>query len=163
MKKISAIVVTLVFCASVSFAAELQMTHSDEVHNAIMAANETFMTTFSQGDAAGMAALYTETGQFLPPNSDFVTGTQAIQMVFQDLMDKGVKALKVETVETEGCGDTAFEVGRYTLEGEGGQVLDQGKYIVIWKQEAGQWKLHRDIWNSNMPIPRLPQKGEEEN
>ncbi len=127
------------------------MTNPTDVHDAIVAANETFMTTFSRGDSAGIAALYTENGQFLPPNSDFVTGKQAIQATFQAFMDMGVKAIKLETIEVEGYGDTAFEVGRYILEGEGGQVLDQGKFIVIWKQEAGQWKVHRDIINTSMP------------
>ncbi len=127
------------------------MTNSTDVHDAIVAADETFMTTFSRGDAAGIAALYTENGQFLPPNSDFVTGKQAIQATFQAFMDMGIKAIKLETIEVEGYGDTASEVGRYTLEGEGGQVLDHGKFIVIWKREAGQWKLHRDIINTSMP------------
>ena len=126
---------------------------STEIHEAIVTADEKFMTTYSRGDAAGMAALYTENGQLMPPNSDFVTGTSAIQTLFQAFMDMGIKAIKLETVETEGYGDTAFEVGRFTLEGEGGQVLDQGKYIVIWKQVAGQWKLHRDIFNSSLPAP----------
>jgi len=129
------------------------MTSSSEVHNAIVAANETFMTTFNRGDAAGIAALYTENGQFLAPNSDLVTGKAALQAAFQAFMDMGVKAVKLETVEVEGYGDTASDVGRYPLEGEGGQVLDKGKYIVIWKQERGQWKLHRDIINSSMPAP----------
>ena len=127
------------------------MTVSTDVRDAIVAANETFVTIFNRGDAAGIAALYTENAQFLPPNSDFVTGTQALQATFQAFMDMGVKAIKLETIEVEGYGDTASEVGRYTLEGEGGQVLDQGKFIVIWKREAGQWKLHRDIINTSMP------------
>ena len=129
------------------------MTNSTDVHDAIVAADETFMTTFNRGDAAGVAALYTEDGQFLPPNSDFVKGKQAIQATFQAFMDMGIKAVKLETVEVEGYGNTASEVGRYTLEGEGGQVLDQSKFIVIWKQEAGKWKLHRDIINTSMPAP----------
>jgi ketosteroid isomerase-like protein len=112
------------------------------------------MTTFGRGDAAGMAALYTEAGQLLPPNSDFVVGKPALQALFQGLMNMGIKTVKLETAETEGYGDTASEVGRYTLEDEGGQVFDQGKYIVIWKQEAGQWKLHRDIFNSSLPAPK---------
>jgi uncharacterized protein (TIGR02246 family) len=62
---------------------------STEVRDAIVAANENFMATFSRGDAAGMAALYTENGQVLPPNSDFVTGKQAIQTFWQALMDMG--------------------------------------------------------------------------
>jgi uncharacterized protein (TIGR02246 family) len=129
------------------------MTNSTDVLDAIVAADETFVATFSRGDAAGIASLYTENGQFLPPNSDFVTGRQAIQATFQAFMDMGIKAVKLETVEVEGYGDTASEVGRYTLEGEGGQVLDKGKFIVIWKKEAGQWKLHRDIINTSMPAP----------
>ena len=127
------------------------MVSSTDIHDAIVAADQTFMTTFGRGDAAGLAALYTENGQFLPPNSDFVTGKQAIQATFQAFMDMGIKAIKLETIEVEGYGDTASEVGRYTLEGEGGQVLDQGKFIVIWKHKAGQWKLHRDIINTSMP------------
>ncbi len=124
-----------------------------KVHEAIAAANENFMATFNRGDAAGMAALYTENGQVLPPNSDFVTGKPAIQIFWQALMDMGIKAAKMAIVEVEDHGDTAIEVSTYTLQGEAGQVLDRGKYIVIWKQEAGQWKLHRDIFNSSMPAP----------
>jgi len=126
---------------------------SIEVRDAIAAANENFMAAFSRGDAVGLAALYTGNGQVLPPNSDFVTGKQAIQTFWQALFDMGIKEAKLEIVEVEGHGDTAIEVSKYTLQGEGGQVLDKGKYIVIWKQEDGQWKLHRDIFNSSMPAP----------
>lgn len=127
------------------------MTNSSEVYDAIVAADEEFTRIFSQGDAAGIAALYTEDGQFLLPDSDFVKGRQAIQETFQGLMDSGVKAVKLEALEVEGYGDTASEVGRYILEGGGGEILDQGKFIVIWKRKAGQWKLHRDIINSSLP------------
>lgn len=120
-------------------------------HDAILAANKTFMETYSQGDAAGIAALYTEGGQFILPNSDFITGREAVQATFQSFIDQGIKTIELETIEIEDYGDTASEVGKYTLKDEGGQVLDHGKLLVIWKQESGQWKLHRDIINSSMP------------
>jgi uncharacterized protein (TIGR02246 family) len=126
---------------------------STEVRDAIATANENFMAAAKQGDAAALAALYTENGQVLPPNSDFVTGKEAIQAFWQAIRDTGIKAATLETVEVEGHGDTATEVGKYTLHGEEGQQLDKGKYIVIWKQEEGQWKLHRDIFNTSMPAP----------
>jgi uncharacterized protein (TIGR02246 family) len=126
---------------------------STEVRDAIAAANENFMAAFKKGDAAGLAALYTENGQVLPPNSDFVTGKEAIQAFWQALIDMGIKDLKLKTVEVEGHGDTAIEVSQYTIHGEGGQELGKGKYIVIWKQQEGQWKLHRDIYNSNSSMP----------
>ena len=94
-----------------------------------------------------------DNGQILPPNSDFATGKQAIQAFWQGAMDMGIKSVKIELVEVEGHGDTAIEVGKYTLSGEAGQVLDTGKYIVILKQVDGQWKLHREIFNSSMPAP----------
>ena len=67
-------------------------------------------------------------------------------------MGMRLQKAKLETVELEDHGTTAVEVGCYTLSG-GGQVMDSGKFIVIWKQEGGQWKLHRDSWNSSMAPP----------
>jgi ketosteroid isomerase-like protein len=66
-------------------------------------------------------------------------------------MDMGIKTAKLETIELEGQGDAALEVGKYTLSGEGGMVIDSGKFIVVWKKQGGKLKLHRDIWNSSMP------------
>jgi ketosteroid isomerase-like protein len=131
----------------------MAQTTPDQLRAAIVAANGHFMAAFRRSDAAGIAALYTESGQLLPPNSDVVTGKPTITTFWQGVINLGLKGATLETVEVESSGDTAFEVGRYTLEGDGGQVIDTGKYVVIWKQEAGQWKLHRDIWNSSQPAP----------
>jgi uncharacterized protein (TIGR02246 family) len=130
------------------------MATSTEVREAISAGNKRFMETFERGDAAGMATLYTENGQLLPPNTDIVSGRQGIQAFWQGAIDMGIKAMKLETTELEEHGDTAIAVGKYTLSGEGDQVIDSGKYVVILKQEGGQWRLHRDIWNSSMPAPQ---------
>ena len=67
----------------------------------IAAGVENFMTNFKRRDAAGMAELYTEDGQLMPPNSDFVTGKLGIQAVWQSVMDMGVKEAKLEIVELE--------------------------------------------------------------
>jgi ketosteroid isomerase-like protein len=118
----------------------------------IAAANEKFVAAFSRGDAASIAALYAKNAQVLPPNNDLIADKQAIQTFWQNAMNMGTKAAKLETLEVESYGDTASELGKYTLQGEAGQEIDIGKYIVIWKLEGGQWKLHRDIWNSSRPI-----------
>lgn len=122
-----------------------------KVSDAIMAANENFMTVFKRIDAAGLANLYTEDGQVLAPNSDFLTGRESIQALWQSIFDMGVKEIKLEIIDVEDHGDTAIEVSNYTLYDDEGQELDKGKYIVIWKQRNGQWKLYRDIFNSSMP------------
>jgi uncharacterized protein (TIGR02246 family) len=119
------------------------------VHGAIESANERFMQAFAQADAARLASLYTEDGQLLPPGGETAHGWEAIRAFWQAALDSGISAARLEIAEVEDHGDTAIEASRYTLLGAGEQVLDQGKYIVIWKQERGQWKLHRDIFNSN--------------
>ena len=129
------------------------MTPSTNIRDTIAVANDEFMAAFKRADAAGLAALYTEDGQVLPPNGDFVTGRQAIQGFWQVLFDMGIKEAKMEIVEVEKHGDTVVEVSKFKLLADGGQVLDKGKYIVIWKQDGGRWKLHRDIFNSSMPAP----------
>lgn len=126
---------------------------SQEIREAIEAANEVFVETFGKGDAAGLAALYTEGGQLLPPNAGFQTGRQALQTFWQGAIDAGLEEAKLETLEVEPHGDTAIEVGKYTLYVGGGQEADAGKYIVVWKREGGKWRLHRDIFNSSKPAP----------
>jgi ketosteroid isomerase-like protein len=117
----------------------------------IEAANRRFMDAFGRSDAAGVARLYTSGAQLLPANSDFVAGTTAIQGFWQGAMDLGLKEAVLETVEVESHGNTAYEIGRYTLKAAGGQVADSGKYLVIWQQDGGGWKLHRDIWTTSRP------------
>ena len=124
---------------------------NDQVHDAIVAANKKFMAAFENSDDVAMAALYTADAQLLPTNSDFVSGNEAVRAFWKSVFDMGIKKAKLETVEVEGMGDTACEVGKYTLFIEGEQVADSGKYVVIWKMVNGQWKLHRDIWNTSMP------------
>jgi ketosteroid isomerase-like protein len=86
-----------------------------EVRDAIVTANETFMAAFSRGDAAALAASYTADGQLLPPHSDIITGKQAIEAFWQSAMDMGIKQIQLESLNVEGEGHTAYDVGKVTL------------------------------------------------
>ena len=127
------------------------MTQSNDIRKSIQAANDKFMAAFKRGDAAGLADLYTKDGQVLPPNADFVSGQQAIQGFWQAVFDMGIKAAEMEIIEADKHGDSVVEVSKFKLLSAEGQVLDEGKYIVIWKEDDGKWKLHRDIFNSSRP------------
>jgi uncharacterized protein (TIGR02246 family) len=118
---------------------------------AIEAANKQFVAAFAKGDAAALAAMYTTGALAFPPNGEVTKGREAIQKLWKGVIDAGIKAATLTTTEVETHGDTAHEVGNYEMKVEGGKVADRGKYIVIWKRDGGQWKLHRDIWNSSMP------------
>lgn len=117
----------------------------------IDATNRAFEEAYNGGDAAGAAAVYSSDGQALPPNGATVSGRAALESFWQAVMDMGVKSVKLETVELEPCGEMAYEVGKASLVAADGSLIDTAKFIVVWKQENGQWKWHRDIWNSNSP------------
>jgi uncharacterized protein (TIGR02246 family) len=124
-------------------------TQTIDIRNDIRTADDAFENQFRQGDAAGLAELYTDDGMLMPAGSESIRGKQAIREFWQGAMDMGIKEVKLDIQEVELHGDAAFEGGRYQLKGANGEVMDDGKYVVIWKQEKGQWKLHRDIWNTN--------------
>ena len=125
--------------------------HAEDLRAAIEAGNKRFQDAAAKGDGASVAALYTSDAQLLPANSDFVKGTAAIQKFWQGVLDSGIKGATLKTVEVEGHGTLAHEVGQYELRDQAGKTLDKGKYVVIWKKVGAQWKLHRDIWTTSMP------------
>jgi ketosteroid isomerase-like protein len=122
-----------------------------ELRSAIHLTHELLMRSIAQRDAAAVAALYSEDGQLLPAYSSVIRGKAAIQAFWQGCLDMGITSLQRSSVEMELFHSTANEVGTYLLYGRNGKVIDIGKYVVIWKEQAGQWKIHRDIWTSNLP------------
>ena len=121
-----------------------------KVIDEIRSANRKFMEMFDRGDAAGVAALYTADAKLMPPDTQVVNGTEAIRSFWQGAMNMGVKEAKLETMEVESRDDLAYEIGKYTLiirPKEGENSTSSGKYLVVWKNRDGRWKLHVDIWN----------------
>ena len=113
--------------------------------------NKLFMDAFADGDAEKVAGFYTANCRFLPDNSHPVDGRANVQELLQSMMDGGVSSIEPITCEVEDCGDTAVEVGRVVMRGDDDEIVDDGKFIVIWKKENDGWRLHRDIVNSSLP------------
>ena len=122
-----------------------------KLRQAIEAANGQFIAAMARGDAASLAALYTDSGQVLPPGGEPLTGREALKTFWQGALDAGMKQAKLETVEVTEAGDLAFEIGRFWIYGADGRLMESGKDLVVWKRERGAWKFHRDIWNSSRP------------
>lgn len=117
----------------------------------IAAAIARFGEALRDRDAAAITACYTPDAQLLPANADAIAGTEAITAFWRGVIDMGIAGGRLETLEVESLGDTAVEVGRYTLTVADGAAADDGKYIVIWHRHGGSWKLHRDIWTTSRP------------
>jgi uncharacterized protein (TIGR02246 family) len=123
---------------------------SDLIRDAIEKANRNLEAKFSTGNARAVAPLYTDDATLLPPGSEPIQGSAGIADFWAAVLRMGIKDVKLETREVDTQSGTAIELGQYTLRGESGQLMDRGKYVVIWKLVKGEWKLHRDIWNSSL-------------
>ncbi len=117
----------------------------------IEATMKTFLESLSGGDAAGVAALYTDDAALLPPEAARIDGREGIQGFWQALIDAGVRDVTVTQQEVDDFGDVANDVGTISATApseDGGRVQLAGKYLVVWKRGGdGTWRLHRDIWN----------------
>ncbi len=121
------------------------------VRDNIEATIKTLLESLSGGDAAGVAAHYTDDAALLPPDAPRIDGREGIQGFWQALMDAGVRDVALTTQEVDDFGDVANEVGVISATApseDGGRVQLTGKYVVVWKRGGdGTWRLHRDIWN----------------
>jgi uncharacterized protein (TIGR02246 family) len=112
----------------------------------IAAVNRAFEDAARRGDFDRVASLYTADAMVLPPDGPFVKGRDAIGPFWASAAQQlRLKDIRLQTLDLEIAGDTACEVGEAALTLESGAAVV--KYVVAWKKVAGQWRLHRDIWN----------------
>lgn len=122
----------------------------NDVRKAIEAAEARFSSHFASGDLKELSELYAEDAEVMAPNVKTVVGRSAIRDFWQAVRAAGIARVETKTLDTSGTGgDTSYEIGAYVLYDGSGKVVDDGKYIVIWRREGKPWLLYRDIWNSN--------------
>lgn len=113
----------------------------------IAAVNRAFEEAARKRDSERMAGLYTADAIVMPPEGPFVKGREHIQQLWSSAIQQmGVKDVRLNTQDLEVVGDTAYEVGEAALTLGSGSVAV--KYLVVWKKVGGEWRLHRDIWNT---------------
>jgi ketosteroid isomerase-like protein len=130
------------------------MVTPSEVQPSIDTQNQVFMNAIQAGNMDSLEMVYSEDGWILPPNNDAVKSLGGIKSFMQDLVESGVNDIQLTSGELHVIGDSnAVETGMYRVFMNDQQV-DEGKYMVLWKNEEGAWRIYRDMWNTNMPAPQ---------
>ena len=128
------------------------------VREAIEANDEAYEQAFTAGDAATVATFYTTDGVVLIPNGPRVDGAAAIEQAIAGLLEQGPGAaldLTTRDVHVAAAGDYAYATGSYSLSvpvPDGPEWTDAGKFVAVWKNQDGAWKMAADIWNSDTPL-----------
>jgi uncharacterized protein (TIGR02246 family) len=112
--------------------------------------NDVWTAAFNKGDAASVAALYTEDAHVLPPGSAMVKGRAAIEAFWRQAAQQMTDA-KLATIDVLPLGRSAArEIGTVTLKTKSQPPQEVvGKYVVVWRKVGRDWKLATDIWNAD--------------
>lgn len=126
-------------------------TTTTDARPVIEALGRQFEATLQRKDAAALARMYTADAVLMPPGAGEVRGQEAIRQAWEGLLQLGIESVQLRMFDLTPAGEMLVEAGHATVHGPGGAVVDEGKYLVVWKQDSGTWKLYRDIWNSSRP------------
>lgn len=119
----------------------------------IDANNIKYVHAFLKGDSSAFAALHHSDIINMPPNEKIKVGRGIVSAEIKTIPKSDIKTYKVNTVEIIGGPEYIIERGTYEV-GSSIEILDEGKYIVTWKQENNSWKIYRCIWNSDLAIKK---------
>jgi uncharacterized protein (TIGR02246 family) len=130
------------------------------VRQAIDAVNAAFATGLEAGDVEALVASYDPEAVVMPPNQPGARGTAAIREALSGMLSAlTVTDMTLTTQDVHVAGNMAVETGTYAMtsqpkDGSAPASTDNGKFVVVWRQQAdGSWKLFRDIFNSDLPLP----------
>lgn len=126
--------------------------------DAIRAARTAFETAVRDTAWAAWADIYSADAVLGPPNQPAVVGREALMRWARMLPP--ITSFTLTELDIDGRGDLAFVHGRYhmVVQPPGAPAApDSGKYIEVWRKQAnGSWKVSRDVFNSDVPLPVPP-------
>jgi len=128
----------------------------DSAKAAIAASNKVFGASFATGDSTAFVNCYTSDACINVTNMPRMCGKEAITAFFNGGHKMGINNITLTTEEVMGSKDAVVEIGKYEMFVGDKVSAEKGKFIVVWKEENGKWKMHRDIWNSDAPPPPAP-------
>lgn len=119
----------------------------------LLAADKAWATAYSAKDLSKSAAAVDSQAALLWPNAPAVVGKTAIAKAIQDDFSQGNLSWRANSARVARSGDLGYTIGDYTLKSvSGGAVVDNGKYLTVWKKEAdGAWKVLLDMFNTDRP------------
>lgn len=115
----------------------------------IKRSNEKFMKSFEEADSADVASCYTTNAHILISDTPTIEGRNNISLKVSKMMNEGIKKFDLKTLHIWGDSSMLVEEGTYKMFLKDDNQLDKGKYIALWQEEGGNWRMYRQMWNSD--------------
>lgn len=115
--------------------------------------NTKFSEHIALGDSAALASHYWPDAELLLDNSDVVRGKDILN-AWGGAIRMGVREMIFSTTDITGSPTFMIETGNYEMKDAAKSLLDRGKYVVVWENRNGEWKLYRDIGSTSLPATK---------
>jgi ketosteroid isomerase-like protein len=123
--------------------------------DAIRKADQDWLRVFAAKDLKQSVDFVLADGSVLAPNAPIANGPEAIGKLFAGFFS--LPELKIEwtptKVDVARSGELGYSTGNYRMsfkDPTGKTVEDHGKYVTLWKQQGGKWKVAYDIFNTDL-------------
>ncbi len=115
--------------------------------------NKRFTDAHVTGDIATIDSMFTPDARSYPPGSAAVIGLPALHDFTVEYVKAGVTEFREETTDFYGNADYVVDAGTYVVTYGPTQVTERGKYLNVWTQVGGIWKIRSNMWNTDAPAP----------
>ncbi|HKZ74750.1 MAG TPA: nuclear transport factor 2 family protein [Steroidobacteraceae bacterium] len=107
-------------------------------------------SAYNRNDAAAAAALFVDDAEILPEVGQSVRGRAEIDAFFREQVAQET-AFDTDSVEQIVRNDIAIDQGTYRVRNVvTGKDVEMGKYLAIWKNVGGGWKIYRLMYNTDV-------------
>ena len=101
-----------------------------------------FEKHLQQGDSIALGNMYLENAVIMGST----VGREKIVKNFGSMIRDSITGSSFKTTYLWGNDQLLVEEGTGIWSHRNGQIVGQGKYLVVWKKENGNWKILRDCW-----------------
>lgn len=118
---------------------------------ALDAANEAFSAAWLAGDVDGILAAYTDDAVLHPPAGGVLTTADARRGLWASIGESDRVGHRIEPTLRHSLGEgLVLEMGRWhsSIRTDGESPWLSGCYSVVWRQDAGQWRMKYDGWTA---------------
>lgn len=123
-----------------------------EVQVYIHEVNKKYGDRFTTDDSLMYKERYCKEVVIFPAQHPTLQGREAVRNYYYDNGKNVNLTTIIQATNIYGSADLVVEEGTYDFpDGQGGSY-DKGKFIALWKQEEGKWKLYREIWNTDVEM-----------
>jgi ketosteroid isomerase-like protein len=136
---------------SCSYAQSKSASGSEEAKKAIAESNAIYFQAFVKGDPSIFINRYAEDCCIMPPDSPSLCGPDAALEFFKIAYDLiGLRNGKFITTQVYGLSEEfVTEEGLWQSFDANNVMIDDGKFLVLWKKTPKGWKMFRDSFSSN--------------